>query len=80
MLLQQMSVDTSRTHYIRLNFNLTYPALPCQGVRSLHTFSYLPANGPIMFGPLMIYTHYKAASVLFPLRQETILRLDHLAM
>ncbi|CAK0737592.1 hypothetical protein CVIRNUC_000938 [Coccomyxa viridis] len=28
--LQTMSVDTSRTHYIRLNFNLTYPALPCQ--------------------------------------------------
>ncbi|CAL5218347.1 g7 [Coccomyxa viridis] len=26
----QMSVDTSRIHYIRLSFNLTYPALPCQ--------------------------------------------------
>ena len=34
MLLQQMSVDTSRVPYIRLNFNLSYPALPCQGVCS----------------------------------------------
>ena len=43
-LLQQMSVDTSRTHYIRLNFNLTYPALPCQGVRNSTVFSCLAAG------------------------------------
>ncbi|BDA44520.1 Endoplasmic reticulum-Golgi intermediate compartment protein [Coccomyxa sp. Obi] len=26
----QMSVDTTRAHHIRMNFNFTYPAMPCQ--------------------------------------------------
>ncbi|EIE27037.1 DUF1692-domain-containing protein [Coccomyxa subellipsoidea C-169] len=28
--IQTMSVDTSRAHYIRMNFNFTYPSMPCQ--------------------------------------------------
>ena len=27
----QMNVDVSRQQFIRVNFNLTFPALPCQG-------------------------------------------------